>query len=114
MFLISPAYAETAAATPPAGAAWIQLVMMAGLFLIFYFLLIRPQNKQRREHRALIENLTKGDEVVLGGGLLGRITQVDDQYANLEIAQNVEVRVQKSAVISALPKGTLKSIQTKK
>ncbi len=102
----------SAAAATPAGqqSPAFSFVMLGGMLVIFYFLLWRPQNKRAKEHKALIESLSKGDEVVMSGGLLGRINKVDDHYVALEIANNVEVKVQKSAIVATLPKGTMKAI----
>ena len=105
-FFISPAHAQEAAA----GGGIAQIVMLVGFVLIFYFLLWRPQSKRAKEHKKLITNLSKGDEIVIGGGLLGRITNVTDDFISMEIAEGTIVSVQKSAVASVLPKGTLKSL----
>lgn len=106
-FLISSAHAQAAAPEQGSGSF---LIMMVVFFVIFYFMLMRPQMKQAKEHKKLIENLSKGDEVVTGGGLLGKITQVGDSFIVLEIASQTEVKVQKNAVTSLLPKGTIKEI----
>jgi preprotein translocase subunit YajC len=76
--------------------------------VVLYFIMIRPQMKKQKEHKAMIDALGKGDEVVTGGGLLGRITKVDEQYVSVEIAGNVVVQMQRSAVVQVLPKGTVK------
>jgi preprotein translocase subunit YajC len=81
------------------------------LFVILYFLMIRPQMKRAKEQKAMIEALQKGDEVVAAGGLVGRITKLGDQYLTLEIAPNTEIVLQRSAVQVPLPKGTLKTLQ---
>jgi preprotein translocase subunit YajC len=81
------------------------------LFVILYFLMIRPQMKRAKEQKAMIEALQKGDEVVTAGGLVGRITKLGDQYLTLEIAPSTEIVVQRSAVQVPLPKGTLKTLQ---
>ncbi|WP_192036159.1 preprotein translocase subunit YajC [Halomonas sp. YLGW01] len=106
-FLISPAHAEGGAA---AGGGIAQIVMLGGFVLIFYFLLWRPQAKRAKQHKQLIAGLSKGDEVVIGGGMLGRITKVADEFISMEIAEGTEINVQKNAVASVLPKGTIKSI----
>jgi preprotein translocase subunit YajC len=106
-FLIPAAYAQAA---QPQGSATSGLIMFAVLAVVFYFLLIRPQMKQVKEHRQLVESLARGDEVVISGGIAGRINEVGDNFLVLEIAKNVEVRVQKQAVSALLPKGTLKSL----
>jgi preprotein translocase subunit YajC len=87
-----------------------QVIFFAGFILIFYFLIWRPQSKRAKEHKALMAGLNKGDEVVTSGGVAGRITKVTDDFIVVEIADNVEVKVQKVAVAAALPKGTLKDI----
>ena len=79
------------------------------IFVLFYFLLIRPQMKRAKEHRKMVETLAKNDEVVTSGGLLGKITDVDDNFITVEIAEGVRVKVQKTAVTSLVPKGTAKS-----
>ena len=106
-FFISPAMAQDAGA---AGGGIAQIVMLVGFVLIFYFLLWRPQSKRAKQHKQLIGNLDKGDEIVIGGGLVGRVTKVSDDFLTLEIAEGTEVNVQKNAVAAVLPKGTLKSL----
>ena len=83
----------------------LPLVLM---FVVLYFVMIRPQMKKQKEHRAMIDALAKGDEVVTGGGLLGKVSKLGDNYIGLEVAGGVEVQVQRSAVIQVLPKGTFK------
>ncbi|MEX0740460.1 MAG: preprotein translocase subunit YajC [Pseudohongiella sp.] len=107
-FLISSAYAQDAAA--PAGGAMFNLLFIGGMFLLFYLILWRPQAKRAKEHRELVGGLSKGDEVLTSGGILGRITNVTDDYISIEIAEGVEISLQKSAIAAALPKGTIKSI----
>ena len=80
------------------------------IFVLFYFMLIRPQMKQAKEHKALLEALKAGDEIVSNSGILGRITKLNDQFANIEISTNVEVKIQKHTIHTLLPKGTIKSI----
>ena len=112
MPLISDAFAQ-GAATGDAG-GMMPLVFIIVLFGIFYFLLIRPQAKRQKELKQMIQALGKGDEVVTTGGLVGRITEMSDQYLTLEVAnvgnQPVAVSVQRSSVATLLPKGTMKSI----
>ena len=86
------------------------VIFFAGFILIFYFLIWRPQSKRAKEHKALMAGLNKGDEVVTSGGVAGKITKVSDDFIVVEIADNVEIKVQKVAVAAALPKGTLKDI----
>lgn len=83
----------------------LPLVLM---FVVLYFVMIRPQMKKQKEHRAMIDALAKGDEVVSGGGLLGKVTKLGDSYVSLEVAPNVEIQVQRSAVVQVLPKGSIK------
>ncbi|HYD79632.1 MAG TPA: preprotein translocase subunit YajC [Paucimonas sp.] len=80
------------------------------MFVILYFLMIRPQMKRQKEHKAMVDALGKGDEVITAGGVLGRVTKVTDAYVTLEVADNTEVVVQKAAVTTLLPKGTIKSL----
>lgn len=87
-----------------------QVIFFAGFILIFYFLIWRPQSKRAKEHKELMSGLNKGDEVVTSGGMAGRIVKVADDFIVLEIADNIEVKVQKVAIAAALPKGTLKDI----
>ena len=107
--LISNAYAQTAAAAGPMESA-MQFLPIILMFVVLYFLMIRPQMKKAKEHKSLIEALGKGDEVITSGGIAGRITKVGDLYMTVEIAENVEIQVQKPAVSLVLPKGTLKSL----
>lgn len=83
----------------------LPLVLM---FVVLYFVMIRPQMKKQKEHRAMVEALAKGDEVVTAGGLLGRVSKMGDNYIGVEIANGVEIQVQRSAVVQVLPKGTMK------
>ena len=111
---ISNAFAQAAApaAAAPAGVmgtlgTFAPLILM---FVVMYFLMIRPQQKRAREHRDMMNALAKGDEVVTAGGLLGRVTNVKEQYVTLEVAANTEIVVQKSAVTTLLPKGSIKAL----
>jgi len=109
-FATSPlAFAEGAAAQPMGMTG--QLIFLGGFLLIFYFLLWRPQSKRQKEHKALVGGLSKGDEVVTAGGMLGKITKVTDDFIVIEVASGVELPVQKVAVTAALPKGTIKEIK---
>ena len=108
-FFIADAYADAGAAA--AGPSVTGQLVMLGIFaLVFYFLLLRPQLKRQKEHKTLMEGLQKGDEVVFAGGLLGTIQKVDGDFAVIELANGVEVKVQRSAVVVTLPKGTIKNI----
>jgi preprotein translocase subunit YajC len=105
--LISNAWAQGAAGGGQMDIWGLMPILL--MFVVLYFLLIRPQLKRAKEHRTMIAALTKGDEVITGGGELGRIVKVGDNYLTLEIAQGVEILVQKPAVQTVLPKGTIKS-----
>ena len=107
--IISTAYAQ--APTGGADGGLMTFLPIILMFVLLYFLMIRPQMKRAKEQKAMIEALQKGDEVIAAGGLLGRITKLSDQYATIEIAPNTEIVVQRGAVQSALPKGTIKAIQ---
>ncbi|OGI61017.1 MAG: preprotein translocase subunit YajC [Candidatus Muproteobacteria bacterium RIFCSPHIGHO2_01_FULL_61_200] len=109
---ISEAWAQAPAApagAPAQGSPFMTLIMLGVLFAAFYFILIRPQAKRAKEHKALIAALAKGDEVVTGGGVLGKVTNLSDVYVTVEIADGVEIKVQRQAVQTVLPKGTIKS-----
>ncbi|MGM0552916.1 MAG: preprotein translocase subunit YajC [Pseudomonadota bacterium] len=107
-FLISAAHAQEG---QPAGGGMIEfLIMIVIFFAIMYFLIIRPQSKRAKEHRALIEGLSRGDEIVTNGGVAGKVTEVSDDFIRVEVADNVNVVVQRQSVASVLPKGTLKDI----
>ncbi len=106
-FLISDALAQNGGQAAPGGTL-TSLIFPIALIAIFYFLLIRPQQKRAKEHKKLVEGLAKGDEVVTSGGIAGRVTDVGETFASVEVANNVEIRLQKSAVAQVLPKGTLK------
>lgn len=106
---ISNAYAEAAAPVQQAGIAGF--LPLIALVAVFYFLIIRPQSKRAKEQKAMIEALQRGDEVVTAGGELGRISKVYEQYVSVELAENIEVIVQKPAIQMVLPKGTIKSIK---
>ena len=106
-FFINDAMAQSGSQS---GGSTSFFLMMIIFFVIFYFMLIRPQSKQAKEHKAMIESLSKGDEVVTSGGMLGRINKVGDNFIAIEIAQNVEVKVQKNSVSAIMPKGTLKGL----
>ncbi|MBS0468002.1 MAG: preprotein translocase subunit YajC [Proteobacteria bacterium] len=108
---ISSAFAQTAPAAAAEGGLMGSLTGMLPLVLMFvvlYFIMIRPQMKRQKEHRAMIDALAKGDEVATAGGLLGKVTSIAEGYLQLEIASGVQVQVQRSAVTQVLPKGTVK------
>lgn len=102
--LISPAYAQAAGDAPSTLMSLLPLVLM---FVVLYFVMIRPQMKRQKEHKAMIEALAKGDEVVTAGGLLGKVSKVGDVYITVELATGVEVQMQRTAVVQVLPKGTV-------
>jgi len=106
---ISSAFAQTA---PAAGgdmqSSLMSMLPLVLMFVVLYFVMIRPQMKKQKEHRAMVEALAKGDEVVTGGGMLGRVTKLGDNFIGVEIANGVEVQIQRSAVVQVLPKGTIK------
>ena len=106
--LISNAYAQAAAGGPMESA--MQFLPIILMFVVLYFLMIRPQQKKAKEHKALLEGLGKGDEVVTASGMVGRITKVGDDFVTIEIAANVEIQMQKPSIAVVLPKGTLKSL----
>lgn len=106
-FFISDAMAAAPAAS--AESTFTSLIPLILIFVIFYFLLLRPQMKRSKEHKQMVSSLAKGDEVVTSGGLLGKISKIDDSFITVEIAQDVKVQVQRSAVTSVMPKGTLKN-----
>lgn len=109
MFLISDALAAGSAGAAP-DSSLSSIVLLVGFFVVFYFMLWRPQSKRAKEHRNLLGTLNKGDEVVTSGGLIGRISKMTDDFIVLTISDGVEVTIQKSAVAASLPKGTMKSI----
>jgi preprotein translocase subunit YajC len=108
---ISQAFAQTAPA-PAAGASTestlYSLLPLVLMFVVLYFIMIRPQMKRQKEHKAMIEAIAKGDEVVIGGGMLGRVAKLGETYVSVEVAPNVEVQVQRTAIVQVLPKGTFK------
>ncbi len=112
MLFIADAYAQGAPAAGEPG--YMPLVFIALMFVVFYFMLIRPQAKKQKEHKSMIEALAKGDEVVTGGGLVGRVAEMSEQYITLQVGavggQPVQVSVQRAAVQTLLPKGTIKSL----
>ena len=111
--LINEAYAQAATSTQ-AEPSLMSLLPLIGILVIFYFLLIRPQTKRAIEQKLMREGLQKGDEVIISGGELGRVTSVGESYITLEIAPNIEITVLKAGVQTLLPKGTLKNIDTGK
>ena len=110
--MLTPAYAQSAPAAAPApfGSDFMAFLPMVAIFVVFYFLLIRPQQKKAKEARAMLEALQKGDEIVTAGGVLGKISKLGDQYLTVEIANGTEIMVQRGAVAQLLPKGTIKAL----
>ena len=108
--MISLAYAQTAGAAADPVGGMMQMLPMILMFVVLWFLMIRPQMKKAKEHKALLAALAKGDEVVTQGGIVGKIVKVGDSYATVEIATGTEAVIQKTAIALVLPKGTLKSL----
>lgn len=109
-FLISDAWAQTATQAPAQASLMAQMLPLVLLLVVFYFLLIRPQMKRAKEHRNLLGSLAKGDEVVTSGGVIGKVREIGENLLIVEIADKVEIRVQKQAITSVLPKGTMQSL----
>ena len=106
-FFIPKALAQEGA---PPGMMGLDIFIIVAFILIFYFIVWRPQSKRAKEHRALVASLSKGDEIVTNGGLIGKVVKVEEQYLVFEVAYNVQLKLQKGSVSAALPKGTIKSI----
>lgn len=106
---ISQAFAQAAPAAAAGGeSSLLTMLPLVLMFVVLYFVMIRPQMKRQKEHKAMVEALAKGDEVVTAGGLLGKVAKLGDTYLHVEVANGVELQVQRSAVVQVLPKGTLK------
>lgn len=108
-FFINDAIAAAAPAAP-ASADGFSFIMIAAILFMGYFMLIRPQNKRAKEHRDLLSRIKKGDEIITSGGILAKVISLDEQYITVSPAEGVEIHLQKSAIHSVLPKGTLKSL----
>jgi preprotein translocase subunit YajC len=106
---IASAHAQEGGAPSPGGDLF-QIFFLVGLFVLFYFIAIRPQRKRQKEHAEMVSKLNKGDEVVTSSGILGKVTSLDDNYMVLNVANNVEMKFQRVHLHAILPKGTLKSI----
>ena len=104
-FFINSAWAQAAPAQPDAFTSFIPLIL---IFVVFYFLLIRPQSKRAKEHRKMVAELKAGDEVVTSGGVLGKITEAGDQFLTVEVADGVKLKVQRTTISMVMPKGTFK------
>lgn len=107
---ITNAYAQTAAASGGIMSSVTQFAPIVLMFVVLYFLMIRPQMKRQKEHKAMMAAVTRGDEIVTTGGMLGRVTKVSDVYLSIEVQEGTEIVLQKSAISTMLPKGTLKSL----
>ena len=106
---ISEAFAQSApAAAGDTGSSLLSLLPLVLMFVVLYFIMIRPQMKRQKEHKAMIDALAKGDEVVVAGGLIGRVAKLGESMLNVEVANGVELQVQRAAVVQVLPKGTFK------
>jgi preprotein translocase subunit YajC len=109
---ISSAFAQTAPAAAAAGgdmqSTLMSMLPLLLMFAVLYFVMIRPQMKKQKEHRAMVDALAKGDEIVTAGGMLGKVSKIGDAYIGVELAAGVEVQMQRQAVVQVLPKGTLK------
>ena len=106
--LISPAFAQGAPGA--AGPGYEQFIIIIAMFAALYFFILRPQMKRAKDHKQMTEALQKGDEVITSGGVLGKITKIGDAYVSIEIAPDTEIQLQRSAIQTLLPKGTIKSI----
>lgn len=106
-FLISPAHAAGEAAATP---GLMDFAFPVVLLVLFYFMLIRPQSKKAKQHRAMQESLSKGDEIVTDGGLMGKIVSINENAISVQLAENIEVKVRRESINSVLPKGTLKKL----
>ncbi len=107
-FFISSAHAQSSAASGEG--SLFSLIFMVSLFVIFYFIVIRPQKKRQKEHKDMVSNIGKGDEVVTTSGMLGKVNKLDEDYVVLQVTDNVELKFQKGSIHAILPKGTLKKI----
>ena len=107
---ISSAFAQTApaAAGGDMQSSMLSMLPLVLMFVVLYFVMIRPQMKKQKEHRAMVDALAKGDEVVTAGGVLGKVSRIGDSYLGVEVASGVEVQIQRTAVVQVLPKGTIK------
>ncbi|KTC99399.1 preprotein translocase subunit YajC [Legionella erythra] len=110
-FFISDAMAAATSAAPAnQSESAFSLIMIVAIFVLFYFMLIRPQNKRAREHREMVTALKKGDEIVTSGGIVAKVVSLDEQFIKASIAEGVEISIQRNAVSNVLPKGTIKSL----
>jgi len=109
-FFISDAMADAGAAAAQTADPLVSLILPIGLVVLFYFFLIRPQSKRQKEHKQMVNELQKGEEVLTSGGILGKVTNIKDDFITLEIAKDVSLQIQKSAVQTIMPKGTIKDL----
>ena len=109
-FFISDAMADAGAAAAQTADPLASLILPIGLVVLFYFFLIRPQSKRQKEHKQMVNELQKGEEVLTSGGILGKVTNIKDDFITLEIAKDVSLQIQKSAVQTIMPKGTIKDL----
>lgn len=105
---ISSAYAQAAAGAASTQDTLVSMLPLVLMFVVLYFVMIRPQMKKAKEHKAMVEALAKGDEIVTAGGFLGKVSKIGETYIGVELASGVEVQMQRTAVVQVLPKGTLK------
>lgn len=105
---ISSAYAQAAAGSGDTQSTLISMLPLVLMFVVLYFVMIRPQMKRQKEHKAMIEALAKGDEIVTAGGFLGKVSKIGETYIGVELADGMEVQMQRTAVVQVLPKGTIK------
>ena len=105
---ISSAFAQTAAAGGDMQSSLMSMLPLVLMFVVLYFVMIRPQMKKQKEHKTMIDSLAKGDEVATAGGVLGKVAKLGDSYLSLEVASGVELQVQRSAVVQVLPNGSIK------
>jgi len=110
-FFISDAMAEATAAAPPAGQLGFEsLIFPIGLVVLLYFFMIRPQLKRQKEHKKLVDSIAKGDEVQTEGGILGKVTAIGENYAQVEVAKGVEIKIRRHSILGVMPKGTIKEL----
>jgi preprotein translocase subunit YajC len=105
-WLIQDAWAQAEGASDP----FLSLLPLVLIFGVFYFLLIRPQNKRQKEHKELVANIGVGDEIVTAGGVLGKVTDIKDQFVRVQVAEGVELKIQRNTIGAVMPKGTIKSV----
>lgn len=109
-FFISDAWAQAGPAGPGADGSPFGMLLWFGIFIaVFYFMILRPQSKRAKEHKKMVESLAKGDEVITQGGMLGKITEVGESFVEIEAGDNVRLKVQRQAIASVMPKGTIKN-----